>query len=100
MLCAAASQAKVMDVVAGIEGMMDNIVNYLKPLTRCTDDDVSSLPVDSVKGLKKRKLENKQSVLMGQIKFQKELGEDYHDKYKEWLEVCDQLSALVAEDED
>jgi hypothetical protein len=38
-------------------------------------------------------------MLQQDIKFMKELGEDYKDKYALYLEVCDDLDALVTKED-
>jgi hypothetical protein len=34
-------------------------------------------------------------MLMEEIKFQKNLGEDYNEKYNEWLATCAQICELI-----
>jgi hypothetical protein len=57
------------------------------------DDDLSSLPVDAESRLAKRikLLENSKHLLMDEIKFQKEVGKDYSDKYKDYLSTCSKI---------
>jgi hypothetical protein len=59
-------------------------------------DDIGSLPVESDKAAKLKGLKTKKAWLMEQIKFQKDLGEDYKDPYHEYLAVCNELNRLVA----
>jgi hypothetical protein len=94
---------EAMDSMKGImDTMMGRDMVHLKPPTKkqSIDDDVSSLPVDSSSSASKKKkhLEEKKKMLMEEIKFQKDLGEDYHDQYHEFLSTCSELGNIVDEE--
>jgi hypothetical protein len=88
---------KAMDSLRGLDNMMAQVLEVIKPTQKCCSplvDDALSLPVDSkTRSKKKRKsLEDAKNLLMETIKFQKELGEEWHDKYQEYLAICAKLN--------
>jgi hypothetical protein len=67
------------------------------PTPRSDSDDISSLN-DSARSAKHHHLESRKEDLMQQIKFMKELGEDYHGKYNQLLLIFDELEDFDKEE--
>ena len=92
-----------LDGCKGMDGMMAKVMDHLYPPSsvsskKCSvNDDATSLTGDtfSREAKKLKRLENSKKMLMEEIKFQKDLGEDYTEKYNEWLATCAQICKLV-----
>jgi hypothetical protein len=88
----------------GMDNMMSNVLNRMYPesASKKGNDDVSSLPVDAETRAAKRMklLEKSKHQLMEEIKFQKDVGEDYSDKYKDYLSTCAMICAMVEDQEE
>jgi hypothetical protein len=67
------------------------------PTPRSDSDDISSLN-DSARSAKRHHLESRKENLMQQIKFMKELGDDYHGKYNQLLLIFDELEDFDKEE--
>ena len=89
------------DSIKGIEGMFEKVITHMAPPCRPRDDDTSALSCDvgTDPRVRKRKcLEDKKNLLMEQIKFYKDLGKNYEEKFNEYSAVCNELNNIVAAD--
>ena len=63
------------------------------------DDDISSLPVENEVSAKVHRLEKRKKNLQADIKFMKDLGQDYDAKCSLYLQICDELDELIEKEE-
>jgi hypothetical protein len=62
------------------------------------DASLSLVGADETRAAEWRKhLEDQKILLMEEMKFQKELGEDEHTQYTEILDVCAELRAFLSD---
>ena len=92
---------EAMDSLRGLDSMIAQVLKHVAPTKKkhhaCLEDDVSSLPFEGGRASKKRKLlEDQKKHLMEEIRFQKEIGEDYHTLNAEYLVTCAELHNLIA----
>jgi hypothetical protein len=104
---AVVSQNKAMDSISGVDTIMEKVLDRYDRMAPCppvasktrADDDISSLPVENEVSAKVRRLEKRKKNLQADIKFMKDLGQDYDAKYSLFLQICDELDELIEKEE-
>jgi hypothetical protein len=96
---AAKGHNQAMVSIDGMENMMSMALKVLHPTPKQLHDEIASAATTET-NKKRKRLEDSKNLLMEEIKFQKELGEEYQAQYRDYLSVCAELRSLVNKDDE
>jgi hypothetical protein len=101
---AAKGHNQAMVSIEGMENMMLMALKVLHLSPKRLNNEIRSAATDtkaeSQTTKKRKRLEDSKNLLIEEIKFQKELGEEYQSQYRDYLSVCAEFCSFVNNNEE